>query len=250
MAAVRRYGVYDSFAWFYSRGWGDEYHAQFRPVLDNHIAPRLRAGSRVLDLCCGTGDLSAALAELGYIVTGVDGSEEMLRYAAERAPAARFILEDARTFRSEPVFDAVLSTFDSLNHILEPCDLECVFRNVRAALVPGGFFCFDLNMRECFETLWRGSYASVEDDRVGVTRGSYEPVERLGRADVTLFRREGELWRRSDVAVLERCYGEDEVTEMLRGAGFPEVDVADAYELGMRSEIAIGRSFFTAARPE
>jgi SAM-dependent methyltransferase len=249
MPAPPRYEAYDQFAWFYSQGWGDDYHYQFRPVLEHHIAPRLPVGAHILDLCCGTGDLSRALAAHGFRVTGIDGSEEMLEFARLRVPQAEFIREDARSFSTTTSFDAVLSTFDSLNHILSLRELKTVFLNVRAALAPGGLFVFDLNMLDSFETLWRGSTATVEEEAAVITRGSYDPKTRLGKADVTLFRLEDGAWHRYDVAVLERCYTEQEIEDTLAAAGFERIEHRDACEVGMRTDIAVGRTFFFAVRP-
>lgn len=47
-----------------------------------------RPGERALDLCCGTGDLTFALAAAGALVTGLDFSEEMLRVAADKSRRA------------------------------------------------------------------------------------------------------------------------------------------------------------------
>jgi SAM-dependent methyltransferase len=249
MQAAPRYEVYDQFAWFYARGWGQDFHAQARGLLENHVFPRLRAAARVLDLCCGSGDLSRELLAHGYQVTGLDGSPEMLRYARQRVPRTEFLLEDARSFACEARFDAVLSTYDSLNHILSLEELEAVFANVFRALVPGGLFFFDLNMEEAFATNWHWHYATVEEDTVGVTRTSYDPAAKTGRADVTLFRLEEGVWRRSDVVVLERCYEREEVTGGLARAGFVEVQARPAWELGMGGDSAVGREFFGALKP-
>jgi SAM-dependent methyltransferase len=250
MPAAERYGVYDRFAWFYQRGWGADYHAQVQPVLQDYVFPRLRPGARILDVCCGSGDLSRVLAARGFSVTGIDGSEQMLVYAREQVPGAEFRLEDARDFACEPVFDAALSTFDSLNHVLTLAGLERVFGNVAHALAPGGLFVFDLNMQEAFETMWRGSFSTVEEAGVGITNGSYDAENRIGRAQVTLFRPDqGGLWRRSDVTVLEKCYTAEEVTGALERAGFVSIEERDAWELGMRGDIALGRTFFLAVRP-
>jgi SAM-dependent methyltransferase len=249
--AAQRYGVYDHFAWFYSRGWGIDYHQQLRPVLQDHVFPRLAKGARVLDLCCGSGDLSRVLVERGYKVTGIDGSAEMLLYARSNVPGAIFRLEDARDFHLRPQFDAALSTFDSLNHLLALAELESVFANVYRALVPGGLLVFDLNMEEAFTTMWRGSFSNVEETAVGITNGSYDPVEKVGRAQVTLFRAEGgDLWRRSDITVLEKCYTTEEVAGALESAGFAGIEMREAWELGMRGDIALGRTFFFAQRPD
>lgn len=249
--AAQRYRVYDRFAWFYSRGWGVDYHQQVKPVLQDHVFPRLAEGARVLDVCCGSGDLSRVLVDRGYKVTGIDGSAGMLLYARTNVPGAVFRLEDARDFHLRPQFDAALSTFDSLNHLLTLSELERAFTNVHRALVPGGLLVFDLNMEEAFTTMWRGSFSSVEETAVGITNGSYNPVEKVGRAQVTLFRADGgDVWRRSDVTVLEKCYTVEEVTAALQRAGFACIETRDAWELGMRGDIALGRAFFFAQRPQ
>lgn len=49
---------------------------------------QVQAGDRALDLCCGTGDISFALAKCGATVTGLDFSKEMLAVAGQRQPPA------------------------------------------------------------------------------------------------------------------------------------------------------------------
>lgn len=202
----------------------------------------------MLDLCCGSGDLTVALHAAGFKVTGLDGSAEMLAFARARVPEAEFVLEDARGFHFDKAFDAVLSTFDSMNHILVLEELECVFGNVYRALDEDGLFVFDMNMQESFETLWQGTFTTVEPEHVSVTRGSYDPLERIGRAQITMFRLQHDAWERSDVAVLERCYTEAEVFNALERAGFSEIAAHDAYEVGMRGDNALGRTFFFAVK--
>lgn len=68
------------------------------------------APARIADLGCGTGTLSALLAEAGHEVDGLDLSPEMIRRARAKVPAARFAVGDAQ----EPdlpagAYDAVLS---------------------------------------------------------------------------------------------------------------------------------------------
>ena len=79
------YSDYDPFAWVYNKYWGNEFTPRVFPILEQLVLRELPAGARVLDLCCGTGQLAGTLTALGYRVTGVDGSTEMLRFARENA---------------------------------------------------------------------------------------------------------------------------------------------------------------------
>src|SRR5215210_1417655 len=75
------YSDYDRFAWFYNRYWGPEFSSPALAIYNVLLFPHIPAGCRVLDLCCGTGQIAAGLTERGFQVTGLDGSEAMLRFA-------------------------------------------------------------------------------------------------------------------------------------------------------------------------
>jgi len=152
---MNRYSDYDAFAWFYNREW-TTFSRRIFPVLKQMAGEKLLDKAKILDLCCGTGQLAKVLLEKGYSVTGIDGSKEMLRYAKENAPEAEFILRDARTFRLPCVYHAVFSTFDALNHIMTIEELEKVFKNVNKCLVKGGIFIFDMTTKNHFETKQKG----------------------------------------------------------------------------------------------
>lgn len=242
-----RYSDYDGFAWFYNRYWGTRYSNQVLPILEQLLLPHLRAQSRLLDLCCGAGQLAQALTKRGFQVTGIDGSEGMLRYAPENAPAAEFILADARSFELPSVYEGAVSTFDSLNHVMRLDELTRVFENVHRSLAARGIFLFDLNMEEGYRVRWRGSYAIVEEDNVCVVRATYDPDEKIGRNDITLFRLEGEHWRRLDLTLVQKCYSEAEVRSALAEAGFREVSAYNA-EKDLRMSGNAGRGFFLARK--
>ena len=142
------YSDYDRFARVYNRHWGGEYARRVFPLLENLVLRHLPGKARILDLCCGTGQLARILTAFDYRVTGLDWSEGMLAFARENAPAGNFISADARAFKLPGVYHAVVSTFDSLNHIMTLEELTMVFHNVHAALRKGGRFFFDLNTEE------------------------------------------------------------------------------------------------------
>jgi len=98
------------------------------------LAPR--AGERVLDLGCGTGDLTAELAARGAVVTGLDASDEMLTAARARHPALTFTAADAQSLGYDGAFDAVFS--NAALHWMPRAD-DVVAGVARALARPGRF---------------------------------------------------------------------------------------------------------------
>ena len=234
---------YDAFAWFFNKYWSREIPEQMLAAIEQVLLPRVPHGARLLDLCCGTGQLAFALTERGYSVTGIDNSPKMLDFARRNAPAAEFVQADARRFHLPNTFDAVVSTFDSLNHFLSLEELSAVFRQTRRALAPAGWFCFDMNVERGFLAHWRDYFAVVEQREVCVLQGEYDPERRLGRYDITMFRQRGRTWQRADTTILERCYEQQEIERELKRAGFNEVLTFDAEtDLGLTDHT--GRIFF------
>ncbi|MDQ6698781.1 MAG: class I SAM-dependent methyltransferase [Acidobacteriota bacterium] len=243
-----RYTDYDRFAWFYNRHWGAEYHRQTLPILDRLGISGLSPGAAVLDLCCGTGRVSAVLVDRGFRVTGVEGSGEMLRYARENAPGAEFVLDDARSFQISQSFDLAFSVFESLNHVMSIDDLGTVFRNVHSSLLPRGRFIFDLNREPVFEKFWNLHYIIAEEDHVFTSRTRYQTEQKFAESEITMFRLNG-TWQRSDVTISQRCHGIDAVEAALHEAGFRQIELFDAAsQLGMTGDISFARTFFRACR--
>jgi len=246
MAPEKIYSEYDRFAWFYNKYWGGEYSRPALAIYNIILFPHLPDGCRILDLCCGAGQIARGLTERGYRVTGVDGSEAMLEFARANAPGAEFIRADARDFRLPDKFHAVISAFDSLNHVMELKELKMVFRKVHAAMDDAGLFLFDLNLEDESEKL-AGSLDMVEDDNVCVVRASYKPEEKLKRYDVTMFRLEDASWRRSDLTLFQRYYAPGDVIAALADCGFSRVKTYDARrEFGFT--ISDGRMFYLARK--
>ncbi|MFF2910948.1 class I SAM-dependent methyltransferase [Paenibacillus sp. NPDC057934] len=105
----------------------------------------LPAGSNVLDLCCGMGRHSLALAEAGFNVTGVDLSEALLREARsqEGAEQVTWIRSDMRELPLEGGFDAVVNLFTSFGYFEEDGEQVKVLREIYRMLKPGGRFIID-----------------------------------------------------------------------------------------------------------
>jgi SAM-dependent methyltransferase len=248
---MNRYQDYDAFAWLYNREFG-AYGERIFPLLKDIAGEKLPDGAKVLDLCCGTGQLAKVLIEKGYKLTGIDGSAKMLKYARINAPDARFIAADARTFKLPPVYDAVFSTFDALNHIMTIDELQKAFKNVNKCLVKGGIFIFDLTTKYHFETRMRTFNQFTEKpDYLFTFRGDYNEENKKGEFHCTLFQPEGKYWKRSDIILHQTWYPCEDVKSALEKAGFSGIR---AHSFNQQRELVEGtddtdRVFFLAEKP-
>jgi SAM-dependent methyltransferase len=131
-------------------GIADWYDAEFQPApLESEtwttLVELLGADTGTLvDVGCGTGSHAAALAELGWTVTGVDVSEDMLRRAREKGVEA--VQADAKALPFEDAFfDAAVSVFTHT----DVDDFSAVVREVARVLRPGAPFVY-IGVHPCF----------------------------------------------------------------------------------------------------
>lgn len=108
-----------------------------------------QAGERILDVGCGTGQLTAQVAQSGATVVGLDLNEAMLEQARSNYPDLEFILGNAANFRVQEPFDAVFSNA-ALHWVL---DAEGAVRSMAAALKPGGRLVAELGGRGNVQTI-------------------------------------------------------------------------------------------------
>jgi ubiquinone/menaquinone biosynthesis C-methylase UbiE len=95
----------------------------------------LRAGDRVLEVGCATGALTAYLADIGYQVTGLDRSDDMIRRARNDHPGLDLLVGDATSLPHDSgVFDAVVAA--SVVNVVP--DAELVMSEMKRVCVPGG----------------------------------------------------------------------------------------------------------------
>lgn len=103
----------------------------------------------LLDLACGTGTLSLLLAEKGYDVIGVDGSEDMLSVAQEKktenASDTLFLCQKMEELDLFGTINAAVCTLDSINHVTDEDRVKEIFRRVSLFMEDKGIFIFDVN---------------------------------------------------------------------------------------------------------
>ncbi|HPQ68317.1 MAG TPA: methyltransferase domain-containing protein [bacterium] len=180
----------------------------------------------VLDLCCGPGRHSLALAERGFRVTGVDRMTAFLDEARERAAAAgvelRLVQEDMRRFVEENSFDLTLSLFTSFSYFADPAEDRQVLANVLRSLRPGGKFIIEMMSKEVLAHIFRERDWRETDDGLIVVEHR-EVMQDWGWIRSKWILLKGN--ERYETIVEHRLYSAVELKTLLLDVGFGAVKV-------------------------
>lgn len=147
---------YQQFAYYYDRLMEEMPYAEWmrfaQMCWDKYGIPQT-----VVDLGCGTGNISIPLAQTGLRVTGIDLSSDMLAIAREKLDhlqqmsslvkggEVRWLQQDLREWELPWQVDSVISFCDCLNYVLEEQEIEQAFRRTYEGLTANGLFIFDVH---------------------------------------------------------------------------------------------------------
>ena len=182
----------------------------------------------VLDVCCGTGLMTAELTGLGYRVVGVDRSLAMLARARHLlGPDAVLAQQTLPELTVAGVFDAAISTFDGLNY-LSPGDLRATFLAVGRRLRPGGWLVFDLHTDAMMQ--FTMSHPVVE----GESHGRHFEISSIVDATARTCNTRIVMTRTDDGDIFSEqhdqyFFSDTEVNEALAAASFVLAAVTDEY---------------------
>lgn len=240
---------YDAIASVYDRlngeidyeEWADFFEACFDRFLEKR--PEL-----VLDLACGTGRMSRTLAERGYDMIGVDGSEAMLAEAYGQGGGILYLQQDMRELELYGTVGAVVCCLDSINYLLEKEDVSRVFSLVHNYLDPNGLFLFDVNTPYKFENIY-GDQAYILEDETAFCgwQNEYDPETGICDFYLSLFeeQRDGS-YLRSDEHQRERCYDRETLKRLLEQNGLELLGIYGDYDFSEPREDT--ERYYIAAR--
>lgn len=122
-------------------------------------------GEYILDLGCGTGQLTEKIAQAGAEVLGTDNAATMIEKARQNYPHLHFDVADARNFRVDKPFKAVFSNA-MLHWVKEP---EAAIASIHQALKSGGRFVAEFGGKGNIQNIIEALYNALE------TLGIYNP---------------------------------------------------------------------------
>jgi predicted TPR repeat methyltransferase len=241
---------YDAFADVYDLLMEDIDYVAWTTYLQKFLQRAPRKVRKITEAGCGTGSISIRLAQLGYLLTATDLSQEMLAVAAERARKQgvqiMFARQDIRQLTLGRC-DALICACDVLNYIPQK-QLPVFFEHAYAGLAKGGALLFDISSayklrhilgnqlffedREELSYFWR-NHLQDEENKVGM--------------ELTFFMKKGQLYERRDEQQVQYIHETEPLLRALRQVGF----TAQAYEFGTEQppQEKSERIFFAAYKP-
>jgi SAM-dependent methyltransferase len=226
---ARRSPSYGAIGQFYDDLWGEIPRA-WAVARRQLLEPALSPARQVCDLGCGTGITAMEFARRGLKVFASDFSPEMCRITRQKARAegldVRVSRADVRTFRLPVQVDLVTSEWGVINHLPRRADLAQTFGAVARALLPGGYFYFDLHQQKLYEEHWSrtfiGDGVSADQGRqfFAAQRGGYDRSSGKGWTEITIFvHHAGQLWERRRERVEEIHWPHAQIVRDLARAG-------------------------------
>ncbi len=224
---------YATLAHYYDRFVGADYE-RIIAYIHNVIMEHFEDGALVCDIGCGSGTITLALAELGYDMIGIDGSEEMLNEALEKkyvSPTgcnALFLQQQLPEFELFGTVDVIISTLDTVNYITDKNQLDRLFYWLRNYLNPNGILIFDINTLHKYQNILDGHCAIYEDNDVFLTWRSHFKNS-LCNHQITVFKEVGDAYNRFDEEQFQCYHSPDELERLFSKYGFKLLKVNDDY---------------------
>lgn len=217
---------YQALASWYDRLTQDVPYAAFADFYESEFRRRDGAFKLLLDLCCGTGTLTAEMARRGYELIGADASVDMLMQAQAKCASLPvpplFLCQKAQELDLYGTVDAAYCSLDGMNY-LAPELLGTVFSRLRLFIRPGGLLLFDVRLPEWFRSLDGEVFVDETEDLLCLWRADFDEGLWAMRYGMDLFTRKGRLWARSGEEHVEYAHEPAQLKALLEASGFVEV---------------------------
>lgn len=247
---------YEQFAYLYDRLMNDVPYEKWVQLIKKAASDYKVNGANLLDLACGTGELSIRLSQAGFQVTGIDLSEDMLSVAQaktmEAGEAIFYLEQDMSHLEGLPVFDLVCICCDSINYLQTEEEVIHTFKSVYEHLDERGLFIFDVHSLYKMNHLFINQTYAVNDEDLSLIWQCYEgDYPNSVEHDLSFFQldEKSDMYRRYDELHFQRTYSVEQYREWLEQAGFTILKVKADFSDGPIEDNA-ERIFFYCKKSE
>lgn len=236
--------AYNSFAMVYDAFMDNiPYNEWFNYLHDLLIEHGVKDGI-ILDLGCGTGNITIPLSQCGYDMIGLDNSLDMLNIARSKNTVGDkeilYLYQDMREFELYGTVNAVVSICDSINYITDPNELVNVFKLVNNYLDPKGLFIFDFNSKYYYENiLGDNTFAEDREDISFIWDNFYDNENYINEFDLNIFvsnmlldendSTDSGLYKKFTETHYQRGYDLKEIKDTINKSGLKFITAYDAF---------------------
>lgn len=226
--------IYNKFAQIYDELMDDFDYEKWYMYIEEIFKKYEKSPKKIMEMACGTGNISYYFAKNGYKLTSFDISDDMLAKAYEklkRFKNVKILNQNMIDFKLNDKYEGIISLCDSINYILKKEDLKKTFENVYNHLDSDGIFIFDINSYYKLKNII-GNNTFVEDrgNIYYIWQNEYEDEKDISNFYLTFFQsEEGHAFERFDENHRERAYKTDDIQNLLLSVGFKSVDIYEGF---------------------
>lgn len=243
---------YKGFAYVYDKLMGDVDYKAWVNYVEQIINNNTNKVNKILELACGTGNITIPLAKKGYNIVGVDISEDMLMIAKNKSMENNlnifFIHQNMVDLELDKKFDCVLIMCDGVNYITDKDDLLKLFKKVYNILEDKGMFIFDISSAYKIKNiLGNNTFGEDLDDVCYLWQNYFDEESQILEMDLTIFIKEGKCYRKEEEFHTQRAYDVGEVIKLLNKINFKCIKTYDEFNFDSHKDDS-ERIFFVAKR--
>ena len=213
---------YQKFADFYDEYMSNvDYNQWINFVLKKMVEFGQTNPKKILELGCGTGNISGKLVELNYDVDASDISCEMLKIADKKKFKPNLFQADMLDKITIDKYNSILLLFDGINYLQSTNELEILFKNTYQGLKENGIFCFDISTKSnCIDNF--DGFVNLEDNEENffIHTSEYIPEIATEETQLTIFEKKGFLFHRYDEIHKEKIFTVQEILDAVESTNY------------------------------
>lgn len=229
--------VYQNFAYLYDDLMSHAPYNKWINFTKDIIQKYELVNPSIVDLGCGTGEITLGLADSAKNITGVDYSEEMLSVAMnkgfEQNKNINWIKQDIRQLEGFNNIDLITSYCDVINYLTKTTEVETVFKRVYESLSDSGVFTFDIHAQAFIkEHLINKTFADVTNETAYIWFCHAGNQVGAMEHEITFFvKKENETYEKITEYHFQQVYTKEFYLEALKKAGFKEFKISVDFDL-------------------
>ncbi|MFC1887962.1 4-hydroxythreonine-4-phosphate dehydrogenase PdxA [Candidatus Cloacimonadota bacterium] len=212
--------TYDLFAQYYDQYMNHvNYEDWIEFLLNQYIKKNRHNPGKILELACGTANISCRLVKRDLHVEATDISSEMLKIASEKPFAPHLSCRNMLSPVKENSYDLIILLFDSINYLLKEAQINILLANISKGLKDDGLFIFDIStVRNCEENF--DGFINLEDneDQYLIHHSDLNYDNMIQTTYLTFFELNGFLYKRNDEIHKQKIYKTSEIISFIENS--------------------------------